>query len=62
MKKPATIYVVVKESGDGYHTFDRELIAWFFDEKEADDWADICRTAASANTTFDVEEVPGGKW
>lgn len=62
MRNLPTLYVVVKESSDGYHTFSRELIAWFFNEKEADDWADVRRGTQGQNTTFDVEEVPGGKW
>ena len=62
MKKLPTLYVVTKESGDGYHVFSRELIAWFFNEKEAEDWADILRGTQGSSTRFSVEEVPGGKW
>ena len=37
MKRP-TIWIVLEVSGDRYHLWNKEPIAWFFDEAEANDW------------------------
>jgi hypothetical protein len=62
MRKPAKIFVVIEESGDGYHSLGKNLIAWFFDEREAEDWAEVRRGTKGDYTSFYVEEVPGGTW
>lgn len=62
MKKPVPIYVVFREAGDGYHSFGKEPIAWFFNEREAEDWAEVRRGTEGAHVAFYVEEVPGGTW
>ena len=59
MKRP-TIFIVLECSGDNYHLFDKTPVAWFFDEEEANRWAETrqgVRTAVSDN--LEVEECPG---
>jgi hypothetical protein len=60
MKAPP-IYLVVENSGDGYHAFSPTFEAWFFDSDEAHEHAKkLQEERGSEYKSFDVEEVPGG--
>ena len=58
MRNLPTIYVVLEVNGDGWNIFDINPIAWFFDETEAEDWAEVRRPMKNLR----VEAVPGGRW
>ena len=58
MRNQPTIYVVFEVNGDRYDIFDITPVAWFFDECEAEDWAEVRRPMKNLR----VEVVPGGKW
>jgi len=45
------VFVVLKRRGDGYHTWDPELIVAYFDE-------DLARRHAQQKSEYDYEMVP----
>lgn len=57
MKKSPSIYVVVQNNGDRYHLWSVDLVAWFFDQSEAEKWIEF-----SDLKNCRVEEVEAGSW
>jgi hypothetical protein len=60
MKAPP-IFLVVENSGDGYHLSPPSFIAWYFDQEEAHRHANNLRDQRTSEyVDYEVEEVPGG--
>lgn len=60
MRRPP-IYVVMSTTGD-YSATTVDPLVWFFDEKEADAYAEACTAAETKRrwgNRFSVVEVPG---
>lgn len=57
MEKAPIIYVVAQSNGDRYHLWSVNLIAWFFDEREAEKWIHFNNLQ-----NCKVEEVEAGTW
>lgn len=61
MKAPP-IYLVIENSGDGYHAFTPNFEAWFFDRDEAHEYADKLQVERGSDyKSFDVEKVLPGR-